>query len=97
MSIPTYNQKTVNNIIRLRRGQAVLVGGFKKATQTLVDNSVPLLSSLPVLGSVFKSKKLSHSDITTYILIEYMEDDIPAKAIKHEFSQFNKDELLGLF
>ena len=95
--LPSYNEKSVNNIIRLKRGQAVLVGGFKRKNQSLVKSSVPLISDIPILGNLFKNKKLSSSNVTTYILIEYMKKGVSSQQIKKEINQFTKDEILGLF
>ena len=95
--LPSYNEKSVNNILRLKRGQAVLVGGFKRANQSLINSSVPLLGDIPLLGNLFKNKKLTKSNTTTYILIEYMTKGTTASQIKKEINQFTKDELLGLF
>lgn len=95
--LPSYNEKSVNNIIRLKKGQAVLVGGFKKVNQSLVKNSVPFFGSLPVLGGLFKSDNLSKSNVTTYILIEYMAKGISSSKIRKEINTFTRDEFLGLF
>jgi general secretion pathway protein D len=95
--LPSYNEKSVNNIIRLKRGQAVLVGGFKKVNQSLVNSSVPLLSDVPLIGNLFKNKRLNKSTVTTYILIEYMAKGITSSEILEEVNQFTKDEILGLF
>jgi general secretion pathway protein D len=95
--LPSYNEKLVNNIIRLKRGQAVLVGGFKKVNQSVVNSSVPLLGDVPFIGNLFKNKKLNKSTVTTYILIEYMAKGITSSEIQEEVNQFTKDEILGLF
>ncbi len=95
--LPSYNEKSVNNIIRLKRGQAILVGGFKRKNQSLVKSSVPLLGDIPILGNVFKNKKLSTSNVTTYILIEYMKNAISSTQISKEIKQFTLDSTLGLF
>jgi len=95
--LPSYNEKSVNNIIRLKRGQAVLVGGFKKVNQSLVNSSVPLLSDVPLIGNLFKNKKLNKTNVTTYILLEYMAKGMTSADIKNEVEQFTKDEILGLF
>ena len=95
--LPTYNQKSVNNIIRLKKGQAILVGGFKRKNQSFVDRSVPVLGDLPVLGNLFKSKKLSKSNVTTYILIEYMDAAVSSRSVHNQVDQFKHDELLGMF
>ncbi|MBA1420893.1 MAG: hypothetical protein FAF03_08585 [Epsilonproteobacteria bacterium] len=95
--LPSYNEKSVNNIIRLKRGQAVLVGGFKRKNQSLVKSSVPLLGDIPGIGNIFKQKKLSSSNVTTYILIEYMKNAVTSNQINNEVKQFTRDEILGLF
>ena len=95
--LPSYNEKSINNIIRLKRGQAVLVGGFKRSNQSVVNSGVPLLQDIPILGEVFKNRKLSKNNVTTYILIEYMTNTITSNTIHKELNDFSKDELLGLF
>lgn len=95
--LPSYNEKSVNNIIRLKRGQAVLVGGFKRVNQSLVKNSVPFLGDILFLGNLFKNQKLTKTNVTTYILIEYMTRGVAVSQIKKEINKFTKDEILGLF
>ena len=95
--LPSYNEKSINNIIRLKRGQAVLVGGFKRSNQSVLNSGVPLFSDIPIIGEVFKNRKLSRNNVTTYILIEYMTNVITSNTINKEINDFSKDELLGLF
>jgi type II secretory pathway component GspD/PulD (secretin) len=95
--LPTYTEKSINNIIRLKRGQAVLVGGFKRINRSAVENSVPFLSDLPAFGHFFSYKKVKKSYVTTYILIEYMNDSISHKKIKKRIQKFTENQLLDLF
>lgn len=95
--LPTYTEKSVNNVIRLKRGQAVLVGGFKRMNQSAVKNDVPFLSNLPALGNLFSYRKVKKSYVTTYILIEYMSAAVKQETIKKRIQKFTENQLLDLF
>ena len=56
--LPTFNKKEIKNFIKLEKGSSILLGGFNKFTKDNNSNSVPGLSSIPILGYLFKIVKL---------------------------------------
>ena len=69
--LPTFNKKEIKNFIKLEKGSSILLGGFNKFTKDNNSNSVPGLSSIPILGYLFKNSEINNDISKSYILIEY--------------------------
>ena len=102
--LPTFSRKFVNNVLRLKQGQALLVGGFHRSEISAERGGVPLLRDVPLIGEIFKNSKSISNDVVTYIVIEYMSaaskfkilDDYK-KSKKIKKSSFKLDDSLDLF
>jgi MSHA biogenesis protein MshL len=46
-----------DSVVRARSGQVIVIGGMMRTTSTDRNYGVPLLGSIPVLGSLFRSKQ----------------------------------------
>lgn len=55
LSQPVIGQRKVSHIIRLREGEATVIGGLMQLTQTATRNGVPGLMNVPLLGRLFSS------------------------------------------
>lgn len=53
VSQPVIGQRKVNHIIRLREGEAALIGGLMQVTQTNNKSGWPGLMNIPLLGKLF--------------------------------------------
>ena len=53
VSQPVIGQRKVNHIIRLKEGEAALIGGLMQVTQTSSRNGWPFLMDIPLLGKLF--------------------------------------------
>jgi general secretion pathway protein D len=53
VSQPVIGQRKVNHIIRLREGEAALIGGLMQVTQTSTKSGWPGLMDIPILGKLF--------------------------------------------
>ncbi|MDP2152691.1 MAG: hypothetical protein Q8J66_03410 [Methylotenera sp.] len=51
------NVATINGIVTAKDGLTVAIGGLIKNSDSKVDTRVPILSSIPLLGELFKGKK----------------------------------------
>ncbi|MDR3717917.1 MAG: cohesin domain-containing protein [Bryobacteraceae bacterium] len=55
VSQPVIGQRKVNHIIRLKEGEAALIGGLMQVTQTSNRSGWPFLMDIPLLGKLFTS------------------------------------------
>jgi general secretion pathway protein D len=53
---PIFNQRVVDQVIRLREGEASILGGIQDNQETESWNGIPGLSAIPILKYVFGSK-----------------------------------------
>lgn len=47
-----------DNVVRARSGQVIVIGGLMKESTTDENAGIPLLSDLPVIGALFKHKRV---------------------------------------
>lgn len=59
-----------DNIVRAQSGQVVVIGGLMKEGSTDEDASVPLLGDIPLLGNLFKHKKVTRIKKELVILLK---------------------------
>lgn len=59
-----------DNIVRARSGQVIVIGGLMKEGSTDEDASVPLLGDIPLLGNLFKHKKVTRIKKELVILLK---------------------------
>ncbi len=52
---PDIQVKQLSSIVKVKDGNKVLIGGLINKSETTEENSIPLLSSIPILGAMFKS------------------------------------------
>jgi general secretion pathway protein D len=60
VSQPVIGQRKVNHIIRLKEGEAALIGGLMQVTQTSVKSGWPGLMNIPLIGKLFTSSNTEH-------------------------------------
>jgi general secretion pathway protein D len=66
---PIFNQRVVDQVIRLREGEASILGGIQEKSITESWNGVPGLSSIPILRYLFGSKDHTITDDDLVFLI----------------------------
>ncbi len=66
-SAPTTLTRSTNTKIALKSGEKVLISGLIQTDKSYTNQSVPILSSIPLLGNLFKYKKVN-SDKTNLMI-----------------------------
>jgi general secretion pathway protein D len=66
---PIISQRTVDHVIRLREGEASILGGIQDRQETVSSTGMPGLSSIPVLKYLFGSKDHTISDDELVFLV----------------------------
>jgi MSHA biogenesis protein MshL len=59
-----------DNMVRAQSGQIIVIGGLMKEGSTDEDSSVPLLGDIPILGNLFKHKKVTRIKKELVILLK---------------------------
>lgn len=67
------NQRSINTTVQIQSGQTVLLGGLTSKDTTETVSSVPGLSSIPLLGALFRSTSTSTENRKLYVLLQATE------------------------
>ena len=59
-----------DDIVRASSGQIIVIGGLMKETTSDINAGVPVLSDIPVLGNLFKQKKVTRVKSELVILLK---------------------------
>lgn len=59
LPLPLSNIQESDNVVRAQSGQVIIIGGLMKEGTTETNASVPILGDIPLLGMLFKHKKLT--------------------------------------
>lgn len=73
--LPTTSEKSIKNKFMLRRGDIMLLAGIEKSSFLDAKEGLPLLSNVPVLGSLFSHDNKSDISETFNIAVEVLSVD----------------------
>lgn len=89
--MPETTKREVNTQIRVRNGELFVIGGLFQETKTKSVTRIPVLSSIPLLGELFKSRNDKHvKSEMAFIVVPYILDvptgaaevyDMPSKSL----------------
>ncbi len=67
---PDIKIKQLSSIVKVKDGSKVLIGGLISKNENYTNTSVPLLSSIPILGNAFKSraKTITNSELIIVLI-----------------------------
>lgn len=67
---PPTSEKTITTQVRSRSGETVVLSGLRQNDSSLVEERVPFISKIPLLGWLFKSstKSEEHSQMVIYLI-----------------------------
>jgi len=66
---PTFTQKNIEHVIRLREGEASLLGGLNETTITHSISGLPFLGSIPVLRYLFTNDHTDRTDNEVMVML----------------------------
>ena len=66
---PTINKRAMSSTIIVREGETIVLGGLVQETESELKTRVPILGSIPLLGSIFSSttKDKRKSQLMIYV------------------------------
>ncbi len=66
---PTIQTRALNSTVRLKDGETIILGGLIQTTNSENETGIPILSSIPLLGNLFKSQNYvkSKNELIIYV------------------------------
>lgn len=73
---PITSKQQIKTDSILHHGETIVLGGFVKSYDSVINNNVPFLSDLPYIGSIFKhSSTITQKDNLLLVITPYIIDD----------------------
>jgi type II secretory pathway component GspD/PulD (secretin) len=75
--LPTKTTRSAETTVRVKDGQTIIAGGLRQTEERSVRRAIPLLSEIPLLGNLFKSKKTEETqvDLAIFVTARMLSDD----------------------
>lgn len=70
-------KRTLTTNLRIKDGQGVLLGGLIQETKSVEESGVPILSWIPIIGDLFKTKKDTVQEEGLLIILEGQVEGAP--------------------
>ncbi|CAM2144801.1 SPI-1 type 3 secretion system secretin [Pararobbsia alpina] len=69
-TLPVVSRTHINTVARVPREMSLLIGGYTRHEVSQGDAGIPVLSSIPLLGNLFRSRNTKASDQVRVFLIQ---------------------------
>jgi len=67
--LPQLNTRSASATVRVRDGQTIVIGGLLQRELHATRTKIPLLGDLPLIGSLFRSKRVEETMTNLVILV----------------------------
>lgn len=68
---PKVSSQSLNSEVYIKPGQTIILGGFDNTVTQQMKSGIPVLSSIPLLGELFKSTSEVKSKYKRYVSISF--------------------------
>ncbi|MHB9024265.1 MAG: secretin and TonB N-terminal domain-containing protein [Armatimonadota bacterium] len=68
-SLPEFNENQTSTVVHLRDGETLVIGGLTQSGSDVTESGIPVLSKLPLIGYLFKSKTTKPTQNELMILV----------------------------
>ncbi|MBW8034901.1 MAG: type II secretion system protein GspD [Planctomycetes bacterium] len=84
--LPVIRRRKANTRVRVKEGDAIVIGGLIEVQETTDRKKVPFLGSLPIVGGLFTSKedRTSKKEVMIFITPRIMQEGTIAVSDRHE-------------
>jgi general secretion pathway protein D len=86
LNSPTINQRKISSTIAVHDGETIAMGGLITDNRTKTSSGIPILSDIPVLGSLFgtKSDQITRTELVVLITPHVIENTERARSVTEE-------------
>jgi general secretion pathway protein D len=83
--------RTADSSVVVKNGQTIVIGGLVQDRESVLQNRVPVLGSIPVLGNLFKFKQRQSTKVNLMILLtpRIVENEVDMQRILEERQKRN--------
>jgi Flp pilus assembly secretin CpaC len=76
-NLPIVKRRKANTRVRVKDGDAIVIGGLVEAQQKSLDKRVPVLSSIPIIGGIFtaKTSETINKEVVIFITPRIIKED----------------------
>ena len=91
--LPVIRRRKVKTHVRVKEGDAIVIGGLVETQETTDHREVPVLGSLPLIGGLFKSKKdiTTKKEVMIFITPRLMNEEEVVLNNRHELIDENQE------
>ena len=86
-SLPQVSRTHINTIARVPKSKSLLIGGYINDQKTNGFQKIPLLSSIPIIGNLFKYQSKNSSNMVRVFLIQPREVQEPLQPDASDFTR----------
>ena len=96
---PPTSEKIITTQVRAKSGEPIVLTGLVQDEESSAQEGVPLLSQIPGLGLLFKSKAKTkeHTEMVIYLVPHWEQDDADCKKDESCGEEFSVDSILREF
>lgn len=69
MKMPVFSERNIRTRVTIYDGETVLLGGIIKDSFTNVDDKIPILGDIPILGRFFQSQYTKSAKVNLLVLL----------------------------
>jgi hypothetical protein len=94
-SYPIVNEAHLVNLSRVPSGYSLILGGFVTVNNSVSNNKVPILGSIPLLGQAFRFKSTSRTRTNLAFIITPVafQAENPQRSV--EVSEYDRGQIIG--
>ncbi len=92
---PIVNEAHLVNLSRVPSGYSLILGGFVTVSNTVSNNKVPILGSIPLLGQAFRFKSTSRSRTNLAFIITPIAFQAESPQRSVEVSDYDRGVIIG--
>lgn len=87
IDLPRLSSRTIVTTLILKDGQTAVLGGLINQSKTFSSSKIPFLGDVPILGWLFKNKRVSNdiNNLYIFISVRIIRDDTDVQSIFAEY------------
>ncbi len=70
-TIPSMITRQIQTEVELKSGETLVIGGLKRSNRNVSKNRVPILGSIPLLGSLFSSTDIVEEQSSLFLFVTF--------------------------